>query len=173
MEISLLQPVDYLLVGHLTVDLTENGKRLGGTAAYSALTARALGMRVGVVTSWAAEIPLTVMDGIQVASFPSEHSTMFENRYSAAGRAQHLIQSAERLDYYHVPEPWRSAEIVHLGPVAQEVETGMVRNFPAALVGVTPQGWLRGWDTDGRVYPVEWPESAFVLERAGAAVSGR
>ena len=37
MQISTLEPVDYLMVGHLTVDRTTQGSRLGGTAAYSAL----------------------------------------------------------------------------------------------------------------------------------------
>jgi sugar/nucleoside kinase (ribokinase family) len=74
------------------------------------------------------------------------------------------------LDYYHVPEPWRNAGIVHLGPVAQEVNPSLVRNFPSALIGVTPQGWLRSWDKAGRVFKSEWPEASFVLQRAGAAV---
>ena len=170
MEISLLGPVDYLLIGHLTVDQTPEGMKLGGTAAYSALTADALGLRVGVVTSWGAEISLDSMGKIPVASFPADHSTMFENQYTERGRIQYLRQSASKLDFYHVPEPWRSASIVHLGPVAQEVEPGMVRNFPSALIGVTPQGWLRAWDGDGKISSCEWPEASFVLARAGAAV---
>jgi sugar/nucleoside kinase (ribokinase family) len=50
------------------------------------------------------------------------------------------------------------------------VEPGLVRNFPSALIGVTPQGWLRGWKSDSRIYAAEWPEAAFVLERSGAVV---
>ncbi len=46
-----LEPVDYLVIGHVAHDLTPEGPRLGGTVAYSALTARALGLRVGVVTA--------------------------------------------------------------------------------------------------------------------------
>jgi hypothetical protein len=38
-----MEPVDYLVIGHVAHDLTPEGWRLGGTAAYSALTARALG----------------------------------------------------------------------------------------------------------------------------------
>jgi hypothetical protein len=45
------EPIDYLVIGHLTQDIIPDGFRLGGTAAYSALTARALGLRVGIVTS--------------------------------------------------------------------------------------------------------------------------
>ena len=39
-----VEPVDYLVIGHVAHDLTPDGWRLGGTAAYSALTAQALGM---------------------------------------------------------------------------------------------------------------------------------
>ena len=48
----LLQPIDYLVLGHITCDVSTDGYRLGGTATYATLTARALGLRVGVVTSW-------------------------------------------------------------------------------------------------------------------------
>ena len=46
-----LEPIDYLMVGHVAHDLTPGGWRLGGTTAYSALAARALGMRVGILTA--------------------------------------------------------------------------------------------------------------------------
>ena len=170
MEIDLLKPVDYLLIGHLTVDQTPDGPLLGGTATFAGLMAQALGLRVGIVTSWGAELPLGALRNIPVASFPTDHSTTFENIYTSAGRIQYLHHVAPRLHYYHIPEPWRNASIVHLGPVAQEVEPGLVRNFPTALIGVTPQGWMRNWGSDGRVYPSEWPEASFVLQRAGAAV---
>jgi len=169
-DIIVLEPVDYLVIGHLTVDLTPQGRRLGGTAAYSALTARSLGLRVGVVTVWGAEIPLAALADIPVVSFPSDQSTIFENRYLDTARVQYLIQRADGIEYYHVPEPWRSASIVHLGPVAQEIGPGFGRNFPDAWIGVTPQGWLRQWDDQGKVSPAEWPEASYVLERAGAAV---
>jgi sugar/nucleoside kinase (ribokinase family) len=77
---------------------------------------------------------------------------------------------APRLDYYHIPDPWRSATIVHLAPVAQEVEPSIVRQFSSAMVGITPQGWLRTWDESGHITVGEWPEAPFVLGRAGAAV---
>lgn len=170
LEISLLKPVDYLVIGHITLDITPSGYRLGGTAAYASLTARALGLRVGVVTSWGVEISLAELQDIPVVSFPAERSTTFENLIAPSGRIQYLRHVADPLEYYHIPEPWRSASIVHLGPVAQEVDPGIVRNFPAALIGLTPQGWLRSWDAQGRVSPGEWPEADFVLRRAGAAV---
>ena len=165
-----LEPIDYLVIGHLTRDLTPQGPQLGGTAAFSGLTALALGLRVGVVTSWGAELPLGPMRQIPVISYPSDTSTTFENIYTETGRVQILHFVAPSLDYFMVPEPWRNAPIVHLGPVAQEVEPGLVRRFPTALLGLTPQGWLRAWDSKGHVSPSEWPEATFMLGAAGATV---
>ena len=170
MEITILEPIDYLVIGHITMDLTADGLRLGGSAAYASLTARALGLKVGIVTSWGAELPLGALQEIPIASFPSECSTTFENIYTGTGRIQFIRQVASELDLYHIPEPWRNPSIVHLGPVAREVEPALVRSFPSALIGVTPQGWLRSWDGEGRVFASEWPEASFVLERADAAV---
>lgn len=170
MLINPYDPIDYLLIGHLTVDETPLGLRLGGTAAYSALMARALGLRVGIVTSWGEETPLGLLEGIPVVNFAAEHSTRFVNIYTPDGRQQEVRSIASKLEYYHVPQAWRSARLVHLGPVAQEVDPGLVRNFPEAQIGVTPQGWLRSWDSSGCVSRVEWPEAGFVLERAHAAV---
>ena len=169
-NISPLEPINYLIIGHLTYDITPAGPRIGGTAAYSGLTAHALGLRVGIVTSWGAELPLGNLRHIPIISYPAEHSTTFENIYNEKGRIQIVHTIAPRLDYHLIPEPWRQTPIVHLGPVAQEVEPGLVRHFPTALVGVTPQGWLREWDESGHVYASEWPEAAFTLQQSGAAV---
>ncbi len=37
-------PPDYLIMGHITRDLLEDGSRLGGTAVYSSLLAQRLGL---------------------------------------------------------------------------------------------------------------------------------
>ncbi len=169
-SIAPLEPINYLIIGHLTRDLTADGQRLGGTVAYAGLTAHALGLKVGIVTSWGSELPLGNLKNIPIISYPAEHSTTFENIYSDKGRIQMVHTVAPRLDYHMIPEPWRQAPIVHLGPVAQEVEPGLVRHFPNSLVGVTPQGWLRAWDERGQVHATEWPESAFILQNSGAAV---
>ncbi len=169
-SMTYLEPIDYLVIGHITCDLTPNGPRIGGTASYAALTARALGLRVGVVTSWAGEAPLGDMENIPIVNYPTERSTTFENLSTANGRLQILHHVAPNLDFYQIPDPWRHAPIVHLGPVAQEVEPGIVRYIPNSLIGITPQGWLRTWDQDGRVRPCEWPEETFLLTQAGAAI---
>ena len=136
--------LDYLLIGHVTQDRV--GKRfvLGGTVTYAALTARNLGQRVGVLTSAAFEPGLVdVLHGIQVARLPAEETTRFVNTYDSNGRVQHLEARAAMIDPELVLPEWRDAPIVHLGPLDAEIPVEAVDAFPSALLGITPQGWLR------------------------------
>jgi len=165
-----LEPVDYLIIGHLSCDITPDGPRLGGTAAYSALTGRALGLRVGVVTAWGGEVPLDVLNGINVQIIRTQFSTTFENKYTPEGRIQHIHHFAPDLSIDNIPEAWRRTPIVHIGPIAGEAKSVLEGNFPSSLLGLTPQGWLRKWDSAGHVEPGEWPEAIGMLARAGAAV---
>lgn len=165
-----LGPVDYLIIGHLACDLTPDGPRLGGTVAYSALTGRALGLRVGVVTAWGGEVPLDALDGIQVSSVPVEHSTTFENIYTPEGRHQFIHHLAPDLNFAQVPVVWRGTPIIHIGPIAGEGKALADGKFPASMLGITPQGWLRKWGEDGRVIPGDWSEATEMLTKASAAV---
>ena len=72
LELAPPQPVDYLAIGHVAVDITPAGVQLGGTVSFAALTARALGMRVGIVTSSGKDAPLQALDGIQIVNVSAE-----------------------------------------------------------------------------------------------------
>lgn len=165
-----LTPVDYLVIGHIACDLTPAGPRLGGTAAYAALTARALGLRVGVVTAYGREAAQDVLDDIQVFNLATEQSTTFENVYLPEGRRQIIHHLAPDLHYENIPSVWRVAPIVHVGPIAGEAKSLADGKFPTSMVGLTPQGWLRTWDGDGRVHAGSWPEALSALAKADAAV---
>jgi hypothetical protein len=168
-----LEPVDYLVIGHVAHDLAPEGPRLGGTAAYSALTARALGLRVGVVTVVGPETSLAPMGDIPVVAQESPNSTTFENIYTEHGRIQYLRAQATRIDLARVPQPWHSTPIIHLGPIAKEVDDVLPEGFSPALLGLTPQGWMRQWDAEGRVSMAEWSNSETALHRAHAVVMSR
>lgn len=167
------EPVDYLVIGHVAHDLTPKGPRLGGTAAYSALTARALGLRVGIVTACGPETSLDALGGIPVVQVDSPQSTTFENIYTEHGRVQYLRAQATRLDFHSVPDSWRRAPIIHLGPIADEVDSVLPESFSPTLVGLTPQGWMRQWDAGNRVSLRPWPDAGPALARAGAVVISR
>lgn len=164
------EAIDYLLIGHLTCDMLDDHCQLGGSVAYAALTAKALGLRPGIITSSADNLPLERLGAIPVINLPSLHSTTFKNISTPLGRIQKCFHQAERLDIYLVPQQWRNVPLLHLAPVAQEIEPNMIRHFTHSFIGITPQGWMRAWDMEGNVYPTEWPESTFVLPYANAAV---
>lgn len=165
-----LEPVDYLVIGHLTRDLTPTGPRLGGTAAYAALTARALGLRVGILTACSPDLDLSELHGIPAVVLPSEHTTTFENVSVHGVRRQTIHRQATPLGFDQVPDAWRHARIVHLGPVAGEVPARLDGRLAPGLLGLTPQGWLRAWDAQGHIHPAPWPQAGEALREAGAAV---
>jgi len=171
-SLSAIEPIDYLVIGHVTQDLTSNGPLLGGTVSYSALTARALGMRVGIVTACRPDLEMPELEGIKVIAHPSETNTTFENIYTPQGRVQFLHHQATLLDFSMIPEAWRNTPIVHLGPVAREVDPKLVDVFPNSLVGLTVQGWLRTWDNQCRVHYDDWKEAPEMLPKASAVVIG-
>src|SRR5690348_2712266 len=132
---------DFLAIGHITRDLLPNGNwRLGGAVTYAALTAARLGLRPAVVTSAPPDV-LAALDAVLPdlpwSILPSTEATTFENVYSAQGRQQFLHGRAAPLALSAVPDAWRDAPVVLLGPVAQEIEASVVGGFPRSLVAAT------------------------------------
>ncbi len=164
------QPVDYLIIGHITKDLTPAGYRLGGTVTYAALTAQALGLRVGVVTSCEPTLDLSILDGIAVCLHPAAETTTFENVYTAGGRTQTLLKRAKTLTPNLIPAEWQDTAVVHLGPVAQEVSPDLGGAFHKSLIGLTPQGWLRNWDARGQVHFKLWPAAHQMIHAASVTI---
>lgn len=165
-----LEPVDYLIIGHITNDITSSGTHLGGTAAYAGRTALAMGLQVGIVTAWGEELASDLLQGISIVNQACEKSTTFINSYSSEGRVQHLQYIAPDIDFYHVPQLWRQAPLVHLAPVVHEVNPNIARYFTSSRMLLTPQGWLREWDEKGRVGSAEWPEARYVANQVDSVV---
>ncbi len=170
---------DYLVIGHVTQDRLPDGSLTpGGTAAYAARTARALGLRTAVLTSADDALDLNaVLPDVEIYRLPAATSTIFENRYTADGRVQFLHARAAPL----TPDTIHSARLIlrllrlragilHLGPVARECDPALADHIPADFLGLTPQGWMRRWDGAGRVFRGPWEEAEDWLPRAGAVV---
>lgn len=164
--------LDYLVIGHVTRDRTPaGGFTPGGTAAYAARTARALGLRVGVITSTGTEPDLTKwLAGIEVLRVPAPETTTFDNRYTPSGRMQTVRAVAAALTPEIVGPVRQEASLVHLGPVAGECDPALADLFAGAFLGLTPQGWMRRWDGTGRVVSGPWESAEMLLPRADAVV---
>ena len=167
------QAIDYLVIGHLTRDIGEHGERIGGTAAYAALTAAAFGLRVGIVTSWGEDLELGALAKLPIVNSQWGESTTFESWQEQGQRKLKVHQLAPPIKAQNIPPAWLEARIVHLGPVLGEISPTLARQFEASSLGVTPQGWLRNLDEHGAVSASEWPEADFVLRRSMAAVVSR
>jgi sugar/nucleoside kinase (ribokinase family) len=148
---------DLLLIGHMTADLKPEGRVLGGTVSYAARIAQAFGLQPAIVTSANSEDPLVAS---LAATVPLEvvhapETTTFENVYVGTRRIQTLHGRAHTLSVGDVPAAWRSARLVHLAPLVDELSDDLYSAFSAPVM-LTPQGLMRQWDAAGRVTFRRW-----------------
>lgn len=167
-----VKPPDFLAIGHAAQDMNEDGSwQLGGPISYAATLARNLGLRTAVLTSASAEVDFgRLLPGVEVKVVPSETSTRFHNTYDDGRRTQRVSGRAAPLTLADLPDEWRAAPVVLLGPLVGEIDDELARAFPDAVAGIGAQGWLREIGAEGVVRPVapeKWDAGA-VLERATA-----
>ena len=163
--------IDYLTIGHICHDITPDGLVVGGTVAYSGRTAQVLGCKTAVLTSASPEDDWSAALGdIALCRIPAAATTTFENVYTPNGRIQTLHSVADPLLASHIPGDWLNPAILHLGPLTNEVEAEIVYQFPHSLIGLTPQGWMRRWGSDGRVFARQWPLAQTILPLVTAVI---
>lgn len=162
---------DYLAIGHFARDLAPAGPVTGGTVAYAGATAWALGCRTAILTSFAPDFTPNVEPAqVEIECLPASHTTTFKNVYHEGGRTQFVYGRAACITPRHVPETWATAPIVHLAPIAGELDVALVRHFGNSLLGLTAQGWLRTLDDDGRVHGHYWQEAREILPLSAAVI---
>lgn len=169
-------PLDFLAVGHVTIDRLDSGPRLGGAAAYAALTASRLGVKAGIVTSAARDFPFwSELDSgnLEVHAVESTRSTTFDNRYRAGERAQRVLEIAAPIDAAALetarPRMGERATVLYC-PVVHELAPPWTRLSPAGLMGLAPQGLFRAWSDAGLVTERDWTDEEATAALAGADV---
>jgi 1D-myo-inositol 3-kinase len=160
-----VKQVDFLAIGHVTKDLLPDGNyTVGGTATYSSLTAHRLGLSVAILTSTSPDLDLSgALAGIDVHTVPSALPTTFENIYTGQRRRQVVHSTASPLRAADLPRELERSAIVLLCPLVGELGLDWLGVFPEAVVGVTPQGWMRSWGKDGLVKAKPWDEAREIL----------
>ncbi len=148
-----------MLIGHMTADLVNGGRIIGGTVSYAARTAFAFGFDAYVLTSAVVDDPL--LDELKPYTkewvvVPAQSTSTFENIYLPTGRVQYLREVARPLTYADVPASWREIEQVLFAPLTGELDGDMMQSFPHATTLLTGQGLLRQWGEDGRVTFRSW-----------------
>jgi len=136
----------YVAAGHLTTDVLADGRhRAGGTVLFGAIAAILRGRPAHVVTAAADDVEGLVppVDGLSFTRHPTEATTTFVNRGNDRERVQELRAWAGAVPLGSGADV---AAVVHLGPVAQELEPAWLDACPPeAIVVLTPQGLVRAW----------------------------
>lgn len=173
---------DYLIIGHITADLLDDGTvTLGGTALYSGLAAAHMGASVAVLTRGRYGENIAGMnvpglgdyaDRLQVIVQEADVPTTFTNHYLGSNRTQHVKHWAGPIDMRGLPPHWGNAKIVHLGPVADEIDPRKITGITSGFLGLTPQGWMREWPKErgGRVNIVPLRLPVDLVNRLDSAI---
>ncbi len=169
-KLTIAEQLDYLIIGHVTADLTDSGPVLGGTVTFSGLTASAMGLKSGMLTAFNPELDTSSLAALWVKNIGSPETTTFKNISDGVHRTQFLYEKARPIGFDDIPSFSKPPEIVHLGPVANEVDPEILAAFQTALKCLTPQGWFRDTDADNHVVPRIWEQSEYALSMADAAV---
>lgn len=149
-----MHTMSYLLIGTITADIVADGRILGGTVSYAAPVVDLFGHDIRILSSADPHDSLLnpLFDLAETKIVPAEHTTTFSNIYRPTGRQQIIHQTAKNLEPSMLPEQWKNSNLVHLAPLADDVDYGFANQFPNAKVLLTPQGYMRRWGADGIVH---------------------
>lgn len=168
--------IDILLIGHITRDLLTSDPlgpyRVGGTVSFAAVTALRLDRKPTVVTRVAEDMDLSELpDEIDLHILPSSTTTTFANIYTMNGRVQHCFTPAPSIMADDIPMAYRRPRAVLLGPLVNEIGPDIARLFSAPTQVVAgPQGWMRRWDEEGRVFSKDWDTAGEILPHLNVLV---
>ncbi|MFN8481471.1 MAG: PfkB family carbohydrate kinase [Anaerolineae bacterium] len=166
--------MDYLAIGAVTEDIWPDHVTPGGPVTYAARAATTWLNKVAILTAAGADFDMAAafpQANVVVHRLASPVTTRFRNVYTAEGRKQQVWPSPVRITADDLTEEMRACLLVHLAPVANEIDPDIVFRLPAgAFIGVAPQGWMRRWTDDGIVYVAGWDDAETILARANAAV---
>jgi sugar/nucleoside kinase (ribokinase family) len=160
-------PLDFVAIGHVTIDHIDGRRRLGGAAAFAALTASRLGLRAAMVTSAGPGFPYwEALRGIEIHWDEAARSTEFANLYEGNERRQRVLSHAAPLteaSLESIKSRLRDDAAVLYCPVVHETVLPLAPISPKGLAGVAPQGFFRRWDPYGVVERCEWEEARSAL----------
>ena len=162
---------DFLILGRLVLDATDEGLRPGGAVFYASHAASRLGQRTGIITNGrpdhdvaAALPPDAALQTVGCAT------TVFENHYTLQGRWQRVRGAGPPISRADVPQAWQAAAVALIAPVFNDVDQDVVGVFRHSLVGVAPQGWMRSADRTGLVTRTAWTQARAAVSAADAVV---
>ena len=135
----------FLTIGHICKDLNESSYSIGGTPFFAALTAKKMDIEPSVITKTDTTIASKLSSlNIQCLNIPTKTPTIFHNKEKKGKRVQHLLQTATKIPATIIPKKWKTAPIILLSPIINEVGFNFFNAFAkTSLLGACLQGWIR------------------------------
>lgn len=145
-----VQPLSALVVGSITRDFIagEAHPLPGGVVFHAGCALARLGARVRVVTRVrAVDAPALVgpldAEQVETLALDSRETTTYGLDYRGAVDAHELLAASDPIRAEDIPEAWRRADLVHLGPLHRDDLDPDVPAVFEGLVGLDVQGLVR------------------------------
>lgn len=138
-----------LVLGAVTRDVEPGGATApGGVVHYAGLAFAALGARTRVVTRARADEASELLAKLRAArvetrAWPSAETTSYANDYSGSEDLHELLATSDPITPDDVPEAWRQADAIHLGPLHRRDLAPGVLAVLRGRVGIDLQGLAR------------------------------
>ena len=129
-------------------DTRESAARPGGVVSYAGTALARLGVQTRVVTRVRAQVAVVLLDplkaeGVQVLALPSRATTRYILDYSGQIDQHKLCETSDPIRPEDVPVAWRSADLIHLGPLHRRDVAPATVGVLRGLIGIDLQGLVR------------------------------
>jgi sugar/nucleoside kinase (ribokinase family) len=170
---------DIVTVGHFAIDFIKIPARvgtkptLGGPPTYVSLAAKKLGANVSVISKVGRDFPDRYIQflesrGVNLSSLKKDKdvlTTSFLLNYDLSGERELVLKNrAPSIDADDIPDDLNS-KAVHIAPIANEIPHKTLLKLQASdsVVSLDPQGFVRKFKEDGKMY-LEQPENSYFLK---------
>jgi fructokinase len=168
---------DLVTVGHFAIDSILSPKiavsrhALGGPPTYVSLAARKLGAKVSVISKVGQDfsedyiewLNANAIDLCGLQRIKNALTTSFTLKYKNEERELQLQNRAPPIVPEDVSDSLQ-ARAIHIAPIAKEISADVVDKLrtSAETLSFDPQGFVRGFDGDGKVFPNRWEDPQFL-----------
>ncbi len=167
----LRSPMHYLIIGALTRDIHPNGWTQGGTGTFASRALAGWDAQITIISPLDPFMQIELPPQCRLIRLPSMETATFQNTYQGDARQQWIHAVPDPIHWSAISTWTRSADIVHLAPLAGEMTNLPPRAmFDSAFIGLTAQGLLRTWNADGRIHAQAWQPTKHELNQIDAIV---
>jgi len=159
---------DLVTVGHFSIDHIKTEEKpqpeptLGGPPTFVSLAAKKMGLEVSVISKVGDDFPdeyytWLINEGVNLSMLrrvKNAFTTRYTLIYNRKGECQLILNAkAPAIKPADIPDSL-SSKVIHVSPIAGEVSYDVAKKLRrhSSLLSLDPQGLLRRFDENGKVY---------------------